>query len=58
MRQRKIKYNKVKGVICPLNMRTDVKMWLNLKLFPENIWIVARNPVLLHPLLRANAPEH
>ena len=32
-------------------------MWLKLKLFSENIWIVARNPVLLHPLLRANAPE-
>ena len=53
MRQRKIKYNKVKGVNCPLNMWTGVKIRLNLKLFPGNIWIVARNPVLLHPLLRS-----
>ena len=34
----------------------DVKIGLKLKLFSENIWQFGENPVLLHPLLRADAP--
>lgn len=31
-------------------------MNLKLKLFSEKIWQFGENPVLLHPLLRADAP--
>ena len=34
-----------------------VKISLKLKLFSENIWRFGENPVLLHPLLRADAPR-